>query len=153
MLRPIQKKFKKEFRGRFCYEARNDQELAFGSYGIIAVTGGDLTAKQLEAGRKVLTKGVKKLGKVWIRVFPDYPRTRKPNEVRMGKGKGEVKVWVARVGMGKIIYEFDYVDRKRVPIVFNNLKDRLPLQIKLIDRWFYDLYGFDPIKEEDLLFR
>lgn len=110
MLMPKKVKYRKQQRGRRAGKAKGGDRIAFGDYGLQAVEAGWVTARQIEAGRIALTRGVKRGGKVWIRVFPDKPVTKKPLETRMGKGKGAPEEWVAVVKRGRILYELEGVD-------------------------------------------
>ena len=109
MLQPQRTKFRKVHKGRNRGLANAGSDVSFGTYGLKAVTRGQLTARQIEAARRAMTRAVKRQGKIWIRVFPDKPITEKPLEVRMGKGKGNVEYWVALIQPGKVLYEMDGV--------------------------------------------
>ena len=109
MLQPKRTKFRKVHKGRNRGLANAGNEFSFGSFGLKAVTRGQLTARQIEAARRAMTRAVKRQGKIWIRVFPDKPITEKPLEVRMGKGKGNVEYWVCPIQPGKVLYEMDGV--------------------------------------------
>ena len=109
MLQPKRTKFRKVHKGRNRGLANAGSDVSFGTYGLKAVTRGQLTARQIEAARRAMTRAVKRQGKIWIRVFPDKPITEKPLEVRMGKGKGNVEYWVAMIQPGKVLYEMDGV--------------------------------------------
>ena len=109
MLQPKRTKFRKVHKGRNRGLANAGSDVSFGTYGLKAVTRGQLTARQIEAARRAMTRAVKRQGKIWIRVFPDKPITEKPLEVRMGKGKGNVEYWVALIQPGKVLYEMDDV--------------------------------------------
>ena len=109
MLQPKRTKFRKVHKGRNRGLANAGSDVSFGTYGLKAVTRGQLTARQIEAARRAMTRAVKRQGKIWIRVFPDKPITEKPLEVRMGKGKGDVEYWVALIQPGKVLYEMDGV--------------------------------------------
>ena len=109
MLQPKRTKFRKVHKGRNRGLANAGSDVSFGTYGLKAVTRGQLTARQIEAARRAMTRAVKRQGKIWIRVFPDKPITEKPLEVRMGKGKGNVEYWVALIQPGKVLYEMDGV--------------------------------------------
>jgi len=109
MLQPKRTKFRKVHKGRNRGLANAGSDVSFGTYGLKAVTRGQLTARQIEAARRAMTRHVKRQGKIWIRVFPDKPITEKPLEVRMGKGKGNVEYWVALIQPGKVLYEMDGV--------------------------------------------
>ena len=109
MLQPTRTKFRKAFKGRIHGVATSGQTLAFGEYGLKALEPERVNARQIEAARRALTRHMKRSGRVWIRVFPDVPVSKKPIEVRMGKGKGNPEVWVARVKPGRIMFEIDGV--------------------------------------------
>ena len=109
MLQPKRTKFRKQQKGRNRGLASRGSRVSFGEYGLKAVGRGRLTARQIEAGRRALTRHVRRGGKVWIRVFPDKPITKKPLEVRQGKGKGGVEYWVAQIQPGRVVYEMEGV--------------------------------------------
>jgi large subunit ribosomal protein L16 len=105
MMQPKRTKFRKQFKGRNRGLAQRGNGVAFGEYGLKTLERGDLTARQIEAARRAMTRFVKRGGNIWIRIFPDKPITKKPLEVRQGKGKGNVEYWVAQVQPGKMLYE------------------------------------------------
>ena len=109
MLQPKRTKFRKTHKGRNRGLANSGNEVSFGTFGLKATSRGQLTARQIEAARRAMTRHVKRQGKIWIRVFPDKPITKKPLEVRMGKGKGNVEYWVCPIQPGKVLYEMDGV--------------------------------------------
>ncbi len=109
MLQPKRTKFRKTHKGRNRGLANSGNEVSFGTFGLKATSRGQLTALQIEAARRAMTRHVKRQGKIWIRVFPDKPITEKPLEVRMGKGKGNVEYWVCPIQPGKVLYEMDGV--------------------------------------------
>ena len=109
MLQPVRTKFRKAFKGRIHGNATSGNTLAFGQYGLKALEPDRVTARQIEAARRALTRAMKRSGRVWIRVFPDVPVSKKPIEVRMGKGKGTPEYWVARVKPGRVLFELDGV--------------------------------------------
>ena len=109
MLQPKRTKFRKTHKGRNRGLANSGNEVSFGTFGLKATSRGQLTARQIEAARRAMTRHVKRQGKIWIRVFPDKPITEKPREVRMGKGKGNVEYWVCPIQPGKVLYEMDGV--------------------------------------------
>lgn len=133
MLEPKRTKFKKTKKGRIKNNLeQKSNKLQFGLYGLQAIEKGYLTARQIEAGRRTITGYMKRTGKVWIRVFPDNPITRKPTEVRMGKGKGTVKFWVCVIKPGKILYE---VSGKNTTIIKEALKQvshKMPMFTKIV---------------------
>ena len=109
MMQPKRTKFRKAHKGRIHGLAKGGTDLNFGAYGMKIVEPGRITARQIEAARRAITRHLKRVGRVWIRVFPDVPVSKKPAEVRMGKGKGSVELWVARVKPGRIMFEIDGV--------------------------------------------
>ena len=109
MLQPKRTKFRKQFKGRNRGLAQRGSSVAFGDFGLKSLDRGQLTARQIEAARRAMTRFVKRGGHIWIRVFPDKPITEKPLEVRMGKGKGNVEYWVCPIQPGKVLYEMDGV--------------------------------------------
>ena len=109
MLQPKRTKFRKQFKGRIHGLARGGTDLNFGAYGMKALEPGRVTAREIEAARRAITRHLKRVGRVWIRVFPDVPVTTKPAEVRMGKGKGSVEYWVAKIKPGRVMFEIDGV--------------------------------------------
>ena len=109
MLQPKRTKFRKQHKGRIQGEAKGGYELNFGSFGLKATTPERVTARQIEAARRAITRHMKRQGRVWIRIFPDLPVSAKPTEVRMGSGKGSVDYWAARVEPGRIMFEIDGV--------------------------------------------
>src|SRR5918999_6385979 len=109
MLQPKKHKFRKAFKGRIKGDAKGGTDLNFGSYGLKALEPDRVTARQIEAARRAISRGMKRAGRVWIRIFPDVPVTKKPAEVRMGSGKGSPELWVARVKPGRIMFELDGV--------------------------------------------
>jgi large subunit ribosomal protein L16 len=109
MLQPKRTRFRKQFKGRIHGLAKGGTELNFGAFGMKALEPGRVTAREIEAARRAITRHLKRVGRVWIRVFPDVPVTQKPAEVRMGKGKGSVEFWVAKVKPGRVMFEIDGV--------------------------------------------
>jgi len=109
MLQPKKTKFRKAFKGRIHGNAKGGTTLNFGSHGLKAMAPERVTARQIEAARRAITRHMKRAGRVWIRVFPDLPVTKKPAEVRMGSGKGGIELWIARVKPGRIMFELDGV--------------------------------------------
>ena len=110
MLQPKKTKFRKAFKGRIHGNAKGGTSLNFGSYGLKAMEPERITARQIEAARRAISRAIKRQGRLWIRVFPDVPVSSKPAEVRMGKGKGAVEYWVAEIQPGKVLYEMEGVD-------------------------------------------
>ena len=109
MMQPKRTKFRKAFKGRIHGLAKGGSDLNFGAFGMKAMEPGRITARQIEAARRAITRHLKRVGRVWIRVFPDVPVSKKPAEVRMGKGKGSVELWVCRIKPGRIMFEIDGV--------------------------------------------
>ena len=112
MLQPKRTKFRKQFKGRIHGAAKGGTDLAFGGFGLKALEPNRVTAREIEAARRAITRQMKRQGRVWIRIFPDLPVTSKPTEVRMGKGKGAVDYWAARIKPGRIMFEVDGVDEE-----------------------------------------
>jgi large subunit ribosomal protein L16 len=134
MLQPKRVKFRKQQRGRMKGTALRGATLAFGDYGIKAMEPVWLTNRQLEAGRVALTRAVKRGGKIWIRVFPDKPFTKKPAETRMGKGKGNPEYWVAVVKPGRILYEMEGMPEEVAREAFRLASQKLPIKTKFVMR-------------------
>ncbi|WP_058555011.1 50S ribosomal protein L16 [Thiohalocapsa sp. ML1] len=128
MLQPKRTKFRKQHKGRNRGLAQSGNQVSFGEYGLKAVDRGRLTARQIEAARRAITRKVKRGGKLWIRVFPDKPVSKKPLEVRMGKGKGNVEYWVALVQPGKMLYEIEGVTEEMARDAFRLAAAKLPVQ-------------------------
>jgi large subunit ribosomal protein L16 len=112
MLQPKRTKFRKQFKGRIHGVAKGGFDLAFGEYGLKAQEPDRVNARQIEAARRAITRHMKRAGRVWIRVFPDVPVTKKPTEVRMGKGKGSVEFWACKVKPGRVMFEIDGVSEE-----------------------------------------
>ena len=127
MLQPKRMKFRKMMKGRNRGLAHRGSKISFGEYGLKATGRGRITARQIEAGRRAITRHVKRGGKIWIRVFPDKPISKKPLEVRMGKGKGSVEYFVAEIQPGKMLYEMDGVDEATAKEAFRLAAAKLPL--------------------------
>jgi len=134
MLQPKRTKFRKQQKGRNRGLAQVGNRVNFGEYGIKAVSRGQLTARQIEAARRAITRKVKRGGKLWIRVFPDKPVSKKPLEVRMGKGKGNVEYWVALVQPGKVLYEIEGVPESLAREAFALAAAKLPVQTTFAQR-------------------
>ena len=134
MLSPKRLKFRKQHKGRIHGLAKGGSELSFGSYGLKALTPERITARQIEAARRAITREMKRLGQLWIRIFPDVPVTDKPAEVRMGKGKGAVEFWVARVKPGRIMFELGDVDEELARRAFALGAAKLPVKCKFVKR-------------------
>lgn len=134
MLQPKRTKFRKQHKGRNRGLALRGSKVSFGEFGLKAIGRGRLTARQIEAARRAMTRHIKRGGKIWIRVFPDKPITNKPLEVRMGKGKGSVEYWVAQIQPGKILYEMDGVSEELAREAFALAAAKLPIQTTIIRR-------------------
>mgnify|MGYP001324789699 FL=1 len=134
MLQPKKTKFRKMQKGRMKGNAQRGHQLAFGSYGIKALEECWMTARQIEAARIAVTRSMKRQGQVWIRIFPDKPITKKPAEVRMGKGKGGVEGWVARISPGRILFECDGIDMLGAKEALRLAAQKLPIKTKFIIR-------------------
>ncbi|QVL50666.1 MAG: 50S ribosomal protein L16 [Thiocapsa sp.] len=128
MLQPKRTKFRKQHKGRNRGLAQSGNKVSFGDFGLKAVGRGRLTARQIEAARRAITRKVKRGGKLWIRVFPDKPISKKPLEVRMGKGKGNVEYWVALVQPGLVLYEIEGVTEELAREAFELAAAKLPVQ-------------------------
>ena len=134
MLEPKKIKYTRHHRGNRRGMATRGSHVAFGTYGLKAMEAGWITARQIEASRIVISRMVRKLGKMWIRIFPDKPITAKPAETRMGKGKGTLDYWIANVKPGRIIFEVEGVDRSMAEEAFKNAGHKLPIKSKLVER-------------------
>jgi large subunit ribosomal protein L16 len=134
MLSPKKVKFRKQMKGRIRGVARRGSSLTFGEYGLQATSSGWVNAKEIEAARIAMTRHVKRGGRIWIRVFPDKPITKKPAEVRMGKGKGAPEGWVAVVRRGRILYEMQGVTRSLAVEAFRLAAHKLSIQTKFVER-------------------
>ena len=134
MLQPKRVKYRKQQRGRMKGVALRGSSLAFGDYGLKAMEPAWITNRQLEAGRVALTRAVKRGGKIWIRVFPDKPFTKKPAETRMGKGKGNPEYWVAVVKPGRILYEMEGMTADIAREAFQLASQKLPIRTKFVMR-------------------
>lgn len=134
MLSPKRTKFRKAHKGRIHGNAKGGTALNFGGYGLKALEPGRITARQIEAARRALTRHIKRQGKVWIRIFPDVPVSSKPAEVRMGKGKGTPEYWAARVKPGRIMFEMDGVDGAIAREAFELAAAKMPIKCKVVSR-------------------
>jgi large subunit ribosomal protein L16 len=134
MLQPKRTKYRKQFKGRNRGLAHRGSDVSFGEFGLQATDRGRLTARQIEAARRAMTRYVKRGGKIWIRVFPDKPITKKPLEVRMGKGKGAVEYWVAQVKPGKVLYEMEGVTEEIAREAFRLAASKLPFATTFVSR-------------------
>lgn len=134
MLQPKRTKFRKQHKGRNRGLAQRGSKVSFGDIALKATGRGRLTARQIEAARRAMTRHVKRGGKVWIRVFPDKPITQKPLEVRQGKGKGNVEFWVAQIQPGRILYEMEGVDETTAREAFALAAAKLPISTTIVTR-------------------
>ena len=134
MLQPKRTKFRKQQKGRNRGLAQVGNRVSFGEYGLKATTRGFVTARQIEAARRAITRYVKRGGKLWIRVFPDKPVTKKPVEVRMGKGKGNVEYWVAPIQPGRVMYEIQGVSEEQAREAFRLAAAKLAVKTTFIRR-------------------
>ena len=134
MLSPKRTKYRKAHKGRIHGDAKGGAFLNFGSYGMKALQPERITARQIEAARRAITRHIKRQGRVWIRIFPDVPVTKKPTEVRMGKGKGSVEFWAAKVKPGRIIFELDGVNEDLAKEALALGSAKLPIRTKFVTR-------------------
>ncbi len=134
MMQPKRTKFRKQHKGRIHGGAKGGATLNFGQYGLKAMEPERITARQIEASRRAITRHVKRTGRLWIRIFPDVPVTAKPAEVRMGKGKGSVDRWVAKVKPGRIMFEIDGVPEELARTAFELAAAKLPIKTKFVSR-------------------
>jgi large subunit ribosomal protein L16 len=134
MLQPKRTKFRKAHKGRIHGNAKGGSDLNFGSFGMKAMQPARITARQIEAARRAMTRHMKRAGRVWIRVFPDVPVSQKPAEVRQGKGKGNPEFWVARVKPGRIMFELDGVSEEVARRAFELAAAKLPINTKFVQR-------------------
>src|SRR3982750_1518037 len=141
MLQPKRTKFRKAFKGRIHGNAKGGTELNFGAFGLKAMEPERITARQIEAARRAITRHIKRSGRLWIRVFPDVPVSSKPAEVRMGSGKGAPEFWVARVKPGRILFELDGVPGYLAKTAFERAAEKLPIKTKVVARLGETLAG------------
>ncbi len=134
MLSPKKTKFRKQFKGRIHGHAKGNFNLNFGSYGLKALQPERINSRQIEAARKAITRHLKRAGRLWIRVFPDVPVTKKPAEVRMGKGKGSVEFWACRIKPGRVLFEIDGVNLEEAKKAMNLASAKLPIKCKFVSR-------------------
>jgi large subunit ribosomal protein L16 len=134
MLQPKRTKFRKQQKGRNRGLAERGSKVSFGEYGLKAVGRGRITARQIEAARRAMTRHIKRGGKIWIRVFPDKPITTKPLEVRQGKGKGNVEYWVVQVQPGRMLYEVQGVSEELAREAFTLAAAKIPVETKFVKR-------------------
>ena len=141
MLAPKRSKYRKAHKGRIHGVAKGGTTLNFGSYGLKATGPGRVTARQIEAARRAITRHIRRVGRVWIRIFPDVPVSKKPAEVRQGKGKGAVEYWAARVKPGRILFELDGVPGHLAKTAFERAAEKLPIKTKVVARLGETLAG------------
>jgi len=134
MMQPKKTKFRKAHKGRISGAAKGGYSLAFGQYGLKAMQPERITARQIEAARRAISRHVKRVGRMWIRIFPDVPISRKPAEVRMGSGKGSVEYWAARVEPGRIMFEIDGLPEQVAREAFDRASAKLPVKTKFVAR-------------------
>jgi large subunit ribosomal protein L16 len=134
MLSPKKTKYRKQHKGRIRGNAKGGAQLNFGEYGLKAMQPERVTARQIEAARRAISRHMKRAGRMWIRIFPDVPVTAKPAEVRMGSGKGSVEYWAARVEPGRILFEVDGVPEQIAREAFDRASAKLPIKTKFVAR-------------------
>ncbi|NOX75157.1 MAG: 50S ribosomal protein L16 [Gammaproteobacteria bacterium] len=134
MLQPKRTKFRKQMKGRNRGLAFRGSDVSFGEFGLKATGRGRITARQIEASRRAMTRHIKRGGKIWIRIFPDKPITKKPLEVRMGKGKGGVEYWVAQIQPGRMLFEMEGVSEELAREAFNLAAAKLPVGTTFVTR-------------------
>ena len=134
MLQPVRTKFRKAFKGRIHGKAARAIKLNYGQFGLKATEPERIIGKQIEAARVALTRYMKRTGKVWTRIFPNIPVSKKPTEVRMGKGKGSPEYWVVRVKPGKIMFEVDGVSHEIAKAAFSRAAAKLPVKTKVVEQ-------------------
>jgi large subunit ribosomal protein L16 len=134
MMMPKKTKYRKQHKGRIKGAAKGGFTLNFGEYGLKAMQPERVTARQIEAARRAISRHVKRVGRMWIRIFPDVPVTKKPAEVRMGSGKGSVEFWAARVQPGRIMFEIDGVPEAVAREAFDRASAKLPIKTKFVKR-------------------
>ena len=134
MLQPTRMKYRKQHKGRNTGIATRGNAVSFGDFGLKAVGRGRLTARQIEAARRAMTRHIKRGGRIWIRIFPDKPISQKPAEVRMGKGKGNPEFWVAEIQPGKVLYEMDGVSEELAREAFRLAAAKLPISTTFVNR-------------------
>jgi len=134
MLQPKRTKYRKQQKGRIKGAAKGGTSLNFGAYGLKAQAPGRVTARQIEAARRAMTRHMKRAGRVWIRIFPDVPVSKKPTEVRMGKGKGAPEFWAAKVKPGRVMFELDGVAKPIAQEAFRLAARKLPIRTRFVAR-------------------
>ena len=137
MLQPRKMKYRKYQKNIRFSKAKNNSQLAFGQYGVKAMSSGYIPAKTIEAIRQTLNRNLKKMGKIWIRIYPDLPRTKKPAEVRMGKGKGSIAFWTAPVSSGQVLFEINALSYETAFQATKFITYKLPIPVKFIERDTY----------------
>ncbi len=134
MLSPKRVKWRRQFRGRYKGLAHRGSELSFGDFGLASMEAGRLTARQLEASRIAISRSVKRGGKLWLRVFPHTPVTKKPAETRMGSGKGNPELWIAKIQPGRLLFEMNGVTREQAAEAFRLAAHKLPFKTRFVAR-------------------
>ena len=134
MMAPKRTKYRKQHKGRIHGNAKGNFSLNFGNYGLKALEPERITSRQIEAARKAITRHLKRAGRLWIRIFPDLPVTKKPAEVRMGKGKGSVEFWACRIKPGRIMFEVDGVSVNEAKKAMSLAAAKLPIKCKFVER-------------------
>ena len=134
MLSPQKTKYRKQFKGRIHGNSKGNYKLNFGSYGLKAIQPDRITSRQIESARKAITRHLKRAGRLWIRIFPNVPVSKKPAEVRMGKGKGNNEYWACRVNPGRIMFEVDGVSIEEAKQAMTLASAKLPIKCKFVER-------------------
>ena len=138
MLQPKRTKHAKMMKGRNRGLAYVGSKISFGDVGLKAIERGRITSRQIEAARRTITRHIKREGQVWIRIFPDKPITKKPLEVRMGKGKGNVEYWVSVIKPGKILFEMSGIDKELAKKALTLASNKMPIKTVVVNKWLYD---------------
>ena len=134
MLQPLKPRYRKQHKGRIHGKSKGGTDINFGSYGLKAIQPERITARQIEAARRAMTRQMKRQGRVWIRIFPDVPVSKKPTEVRMGKGKGSVEYWAVRVKPGRIMFEIDGVSDAVAREALRLAAMKLPIKTRIVQK-------------------
>lgn len=134
MLSPKKTKYRKQMKGRLRGVAKGGTDVTFGEFGLQALSSAYLTARQIEAARIAMTRYTKRQGKIWIRVFPDKPITKRPAETRMGKGKGDVDFWAAAVRPGQILFELGNIPEDKAKTAFKRIAHKMPIKVRMVRR-------------------
>lgn len=150
MLLPKRVKFRKQHRGRRAGQATRGNTVAFGDYGLVALEAAWVTSRQIEAARIAMTRHIKRGGKVWIRLFPDKPITKKPLETRMGKGKGPVEAWVAVVKPGRVMFEMNGVVEDVAKEAMRLAMHKLPIRCKFVTKRDFEVAAIGTLEEQQL---